>query len=92
MPISVGIICESCGIVYLITAKANNRITLQPRTADPGMFTLSCSCGATRPFHKNDLKPYAVSTLVLERGRARRGEYCEQQDLGGARLRKPRSR
>jgi len=50
MPISIGIICESCGIVYLITARAH--IALQPRTADPGMFTLSCSCGATRPFHK----------------------------------------
>jgi hypothetical protein len=87
MPISIGIICESCGIVYLITARAH--IALQPRTADPGVFTLSCSCGATRPFHKTDLRPYTVSTQVLARGFAIPGQYNEQHD--GAPLRKPRA-
>jgi len=66
MPISMGIICEKCGIVYLITTRASNQhISCLPRTAGPGMFSLKCSCGATRSFHKNDLKPYSVSTDVL---------------------------
>lgn len=76
MPISMGIICEKCGIVYLITTRAS----CLPRTADPGMFSLNCSCGATRSFHKNDLKPYSVSTDVLARGFAKGGEYSVQQD------------
>ena len=47
--ISMGIICEKCGIVYLITSKANNHhINCLPRIASPGLFTLKCSCGAVR--------------------------------------------
>jgi hypothetical protein len=81
MPISMGIICEKCGIVYLITTRASNQhINCLPRTAGPGMFSLKCSCGATRSFHKNDLKPYSVSTDVLARGFAKGGEYSVQQD------------
>jgi len=53
MPISMGIICEKCGIVYLITTRASNQhISCLPRTAGPGMFSLKCSCWATRFFHK----------------------------------------
>ena len=82
MPISMGIICEKCGIVYLITAQANNQhISCLPRTAGPGMFNLKCSCGATRSFHKNGLKPYSVSTAVHARGYAEGGEYSTQQDV-----------
>jgi hypothetical protein len=88
MPISMGIICEKCGIVYLVNAGANRHIKRLPRNAGPGMFTLSCSCEATRPFHKNDLRPYSVSTQVLERGHARSSE-CAQLDV--ARLHKRRA-
>jgi hypothetical protein len=77
------IMCEKCGIVYLIGATANNHIDCLPRSAGPGMFTLTCTaCGAQRSFHKNDLKPYIVSAHGYGRGYAERGEYSARQDLG----------
>jgi hypothetical protein len=88
MPISMGIICEECRIVYLVNAGANRHIKRLPRNAGPGMFTLTCFCGATRPFQKNDLKPYTVSTPVNTRGYAKGGEYTVQQDHARSPLRK----
>ena len=91
MSISMGIICEKCGIVYLITTAANNHIDCLPRSAGPGMFTLTCTaCGTTRSFHKNDLKPYTVSAHGYGRGYAERGEYGVRQDLAQIPFRKPR--
>jgi len=81
MPISMGIICEKCGIVYLITSKANNhRINCLPSSASAGLFTLKCSCGAVRSFHRGDLTLYSVPTLAYAGGYAQRGEYNMRQD------------
>jgi hypothetical protein len=91
MSISIGISCEKCGIVYLITTKANNRITCLPRTAGPAMFSLKCSCGAARSFHKGDVRPYSVSEYGYDRGYAERGEYSVRQDLARIPLRKASS-
>jgi hypothetical protein len=85
----MGIICEKCSILYLVNATAKGHITRLPRSAGPGMFTLSCSCGATRPFHKNDLRPYTVSTPLHTRGYAKGGEYTVQQEHARSPLRKP---
>ena len=91
MPISMGIMCEKCGIVCLITAAAKNRIDRLPRSGDPDMFTLTCTgCAATRSFHKNDLKLYVVSAQDYARGYAKRGEYSVREDLTHVPPRKPR--
>jgi hypothetical protein len=92
MPISMGIICEKCGILYLIASKANNHhINCLPRIASPGLFTLKSSCRAVRSFHRGDLTPYSVSTPVYARGYAERGEYNLRQDLARISSRKPSS-
>lgn len=78
MRLRMGIICEKCRIVYLVNARANKHINRLPRGAGPGMFNLRCSCGATRPFHKNDLKPYTVSTPVNTRSYEKRRIYCAE--------------
>ena len=91
MPISMGIMCEKCGTVYLIGAKASNRFGCLPRSMGPGIFTLTCTtCGPTRSFHKNDLKPYTISAARLWEGYAQRGEYSTRQDLAQILFRNPR--
>ncbi len=88
MPISIGIICEKCGIVYLITATSNNRIDFVA-SAGSEMFTLTCAtCKMKRSFHKSDLMPYTVSTRGYAKGYAERGEYSARQDLANLALRK----
>lgn len=88
MPISMGIICEKCGIVYLITATSNNRIDFVP-SAGSEMFTLTCAtCKMKRSFHKSDLTPYVVSPRGYAKGYAERGEYSARQDLANVALRK----
>jgi hypothetical protein len=91
MPIAMGINCEKCGIVYLITTATNDFIEYVPR-AGFDVFALRCRrCGTTRSFHKNDLKPYSVSTHDYARGYAERGEYSVRQDLVHVPSRKPTS-
>ena len=80
MPISMGVVCEECGILYLITAKGNKHIDCLPSSAGPDMFVLRCTaCGIRRSFHKNDLRPYAVSIDSYTRGYAKPDEYKAQQ-------------
>ena len=80
MPISMGIMCETCRIVYLInSAGRNHRIEYGSRGATPEAYTLRCvPCGRSRSFHKPDMKPYSVSALVYARGYAEPGEYNDQ--------------
>jgi hypothetical protein len=77
MPIALGIPCEQCGTVYLVSALVERRhIDSMPRSAGAGMFTLKCgACPAVRSFHKNDLRPYVVSAEIYANGYAARGEY-----------------
>jgi len=75
----MGIACERCAIVYLITRTGNSRIGCSPRTLDAGMFVVACNCGRKQSFHKNDLRPFVVSELCYERGYARPGEYSAQR-------------
>ena len=88
MPISIGIVCEKCGIVYLITATSNNRIDFVP-SAGSEMFTLTCATyKMKRSFHKSDLTPYVVFTRGYAKGHGERGEYSARQDLANVALRK----
>jgi hypothetical protein len=90
MPIAMGILCENCGIVYLITAAPSNRIACVPQ-AGSETFALSCNvCGTTRSFHKPDLKAYQVSAGSYACGYAERGEYSVREQTRIS-LRKPRS-
>jgi hypothetical protein len=74
----MGIACERCAIVYLVTRTGNNRIACSPRTLGAGMFVLACSCGGQQSFHKNDLRPYGVSERDYARAYAKPGEYSAQ--------------
>jgi hypothetical protein len=86
----MGIVCEQCGIVYLITA-ANKFFGYLPRLGFE-MFTLTCTgCGTKRSFHKNDLAPCSVSAHDYARGYAARGEYSVRQDLAHTPSRKART-
>jgi uncharacterized OB-fold protein len=79
MPISVGIVCEKCGTVYVVSKAAGVQIECMPCSARTGMFTLRCTaCGRIRSFHKNDLKPYTLSTRNATLGHAKPGEYIAQ--------------
>ena len=70
----MGIICEKCGIGYLITATSNNRIDFVP-SGGSEMFTLTCAtCKLKRSFHKSDLTPYVVFTRGYAKGYAERGD------------------
>ena len=77
MPIALGIPCEKCGTVYLVSALVERRhIDSMPRSAGVGMFTLKCgACPSVRSFHKNDLRPYIVSPQIYAAGYAARGQY-----------------
>jgi hypothetical protein len=84
----MGIICEKCGIVYLISAASNNRIDFVPG-AGSEMFTLTrATCKIKRSFHKSDLTPYVVSTRGSAKGYAERGEYRARQELANVALHK----
>ena len=61
--------CEKCGTVYLIAHPDSiRRISRNAGSRRvPGMYTLACPlpCGATRSFHKSEMKAYSVSELGL---------------------------
>ena len=79
MPISMGIACERCGIVYLVSKAAGVQIGYVPRRGNPSTFILTCTaCGTKRSFFKSDLKPYALSTRSFTIGHAKPGEYFIQ--------------
>jgi hypothetical protein len=79
MPISMGIACEKCGVVYVVSKAAGVQIDYMPCSAGPGMFILACTArGRITSFHKSDLKPYTLSTRSAMRGHARPGEYIAQ--------------
>ena len=89
MPISMGILCEKCGIVYLMAATAHHFIDNLPR-AGSDMFTLTCTgCGTKRSFQQNDLMPCSVSPHGHARAYAERGEYSVRQHLVNIPFRKP---
>jgi hypothetical protein len=72
MPISMGIICEKCGIVYLITTRASNQhICCLPRTAGPGMFSLKRSCGWAYRAAWKDVLACAITLPETVRKRSR---------------------
>lgn len=80
MPISVGIACNKCGIVYLVSKAAGTQIGYVPRRGDPGTFVLKCTaCGTTRSFFKSDLKPYTLSTRSFTIGHAKPGEFLQPE-------------
>jgi hypothetical protein len=69
----MGISCEACGIVHLVTATVNRRID-HLRQAGSEMFILTCAgCRTKRSFDESDLTPYSVSTLGYIKGYVERG-------------------
>ncbi len=74
----MGIACERCAIVHLVTRTGNHRIGCSSRTLGAGLFVLACTCGGQKSFHKYDLRPYVVSERDYARGYAKPGEYSVQ--------------
>jgi hypothetical protein len=74
MPICMGILCEKCERVHLISAPSRPAHILFNRTR--GDFKLNCipPCGAVSFFRKDTLTPYSVSAEALEKGYADIGE------------------
>jgi len=83
MRISMGIACEKCAIVYLITSTGNKHIARLPRIVGPGMFVLKCAGGSRKSFHKSNLRPYVVSVQGYAKGYAKPGEYTTRQSRSG---------
>jgi len=82
MPISMGIVCEKCGIVYVVSKAVGIQIESMPHRAGPDMFILKyTACGRIRSFHKSELKPYTLSTRSATIGHAKPGEYIGQTGL-----------
>jgi hypothetical protein len=79
MRIVMGIVCQHCGGVSLITSRGNNRIGPYPRVRERDMFVVACTCGRKQGFHKNDLKPYEVSEAACALGFDAPGKYIKGQ-------------
>jgi hypothetical protein len=77
MRISMGIACERCGTLFLITSAGNPHIRPAPRPRETGMYFLDCICGGKQLFHKNYLKPFTVSEHSHMLGFAKRGHYAK---------------
>jgi hypothetical protein len=79
MRIAMGIVCQDCRGVSLITSTGNGRIRPYPRVRERDMFVLACTCGRKQDFHKNDLKPFQVSEAAYALGFDGPGKYIKGQ-------------
>jgi hypothetical protein len=82
MTIYVGIMCEACGRVFLVTE--TSRITLRNSRLDEGQYQLTCVslCQSITHFTRDDLRVYSILPAsrvraCLLRGYALMGEYQE---------------
>lgn len=68
MPISMGIICEACGMVHLVTATANKAYRLPATGRFGNVHPHLRRLPDKRSFHESDLTPYSVSSLGYIKG------------------------
>jgi hypothetical protein len=80
MSVSMGILCERCRTVYLISR--SHKPTRVHYDRMRGEFKLSCDppCGAVIYFHRTMLRPYFVPTDAVERGYANVSE-CQLMSM-----------
>lgn len=77
--IHVGIVCEKCRKLYLLShCDKLHRIVYDTRRAE---FRLTCLCTKVTYFQKGMLRPYSVGDYVLDLGYADLGEYREQSSF-----------
>jgi hypothetical protein len=77
MPVAMGIVCQSCGRMYLVAHSANaNRIVFPSKTtAISPSYRLTCDCSEVRYFHKREVTPHRISAYINRRGYGDREEY-----------------